>query len=79
MSVSLRIVGIYYNQSDIPFKENMTVMDVLNYARLTQAITLKFLVLKPDNYKLGRILENPVSHHSTVNIMNHFKARPLAL
>lgn len=33
MSVTLRIVGIYYYQSDIPYTSGMTVMDVLNYAR----------------------------------------------
>ncbi|MEO1702402.1 MAG: hypothetical protein AAFR71_10160 [Pseudomonadota bacterium] len=32
MSVTLRVVGIYYYQSDIPYTSGMTVMDVLNYA-----------------------------------------------
>jgi len=34
MSVSLRIVGIYYHQDDIPYTSGMTVRDVLDYARL---------------------------------------------
>ena len=42
MSVSLRIVGIYYSQSDIPYTENMTVMDVLNYARMNPVENANF-------------------------------------
>ena len=33
MSVTLRVVGNFYFRDDIEFKENMTVADVLNYAR----------------------------------------------
>src|SRR6056297_1196194 len=33
MTVSLRIVGIFYHQQNIPHQTDMTVMDVLNYAR----------------------------------------------
>ncbi|MEO0544587.1 MAG: hypothetical protein AAFY99_12285 [Pseudomonadota bacterium] len=33
MSVTIRIVGIYYYQSDIPYTSGMTVSDVLDYAR----------------------------------------------
>ena len=33
MSISLRIVGIFYSQDKIPYTPNMTVKDVLDYAK----------------------------------------------
>lgn len=53
MSVSLRIVGIYYNQSDIPFKENMTVMDVLNYARTNPVENAKVFGFETGQLQFG--------------------------
>lgn len=53
MSVSLRIVGIYYNQSDIPFKENMTVMDVLNYARMNPVENAKVFGFETGQLQFG--------------------------
>lgn len=53
MSVSLRIVGIYYNQSDIPFKENMTVMDVLNYARFNPSDNAKVFGFETGQLQIG--------------------------
>lgn len=53
MSVSLRIVGIYYDQDNIPYEENMTVMDVLNYARLNPAENSKVFGFETGQLQFG--------------------------
>ncbi|MBO6918084.1 MAG: hypothetical protein JJ858_06615 [Rhizobiaceae bacterium] len=53
MSVSLRIVGIYYHQDKIPYKENMTVMDVLNYARENQVKNAKVFGFETGQLQFG--------------------------
>jgi hypothetical protein len=53
MTVTLRIVGIYYLQKDIPYKNGMTVMDLLNYARMTPAPNTKTFGFETNSLQFG--------------------------
>ena len=53
MAVSLRIVGIYYHQDNIPYTKNMTVKDVLDYAHNKPAPNAVKFGYQPGKLKIG--------------------------
>ena len=53
MAVSLRIVGIYYRQDNIPHTEGMTVKDVLDYAHNNPAPNTAKFGYQPGKLKIG--------------------------